>query len=380
MNFLNRKNIISTITYALLATAGMQAMQQPVPEKILFANGKDTELLEQFSLKDKNVKNFLYQFLHDEDVKSLFFKLPRNIALLEHWIKKPALKQQYLEYCTRVQGLMAYEQTLINNITRKYNATVLSVGSCYVLVFRDLKFSDSNRNVLIKVQRVRYPLLPDIRKVIDTTDTFGNVVANASNFQLLSRLVYYQKVQQVIAALGLTHIRVPRKFLFPRPFSTLNELQQTEALADIEALFDEKLEIEEYVHDVVDNNYIIVEEYIHNPRTAEQTWQSFATLNACNSAVGKKIFTEMEFLIPACGLWSFYNEAFDQNGFHVPNIFLVENDTAVAFIDLEKPGFGDPDERDVAEFKEARLFHPRNDWQLLLNNIRNGALAAPFAR
>ncbi len=380
MNFLNRKNIVSTTMCALLASAGLQAMQQAAPEKILFTNDKDTEWLESFSLKDKNVKNFLYQFLHDKDVQSLFFKLPRNIALLGHWIRKPDLKQQCLEYRQRLQGLMQLEQTLITNIARQYNIAVLSVGSCYVFVFRDLKFSDSNRNVLIKLQRVLYPLLPDIRKVIDTTDTFGDVVASASNFQLLSRLVYYQKVHQVIAELGLTHIRVPRKFLFPRPFTTLNMVQQAEELADIEALFDEKLEIEEYTHDVVDNNYIIVEEYIHNPRTTAQTWQSFATLNASNSVVGQEIFSEMEILIPACGLWSLYNEAFDQNGFHAPNIFLVENDTAVAFIDLEKPGFGDPDERDVADFNEARLFHPRGNWQDQLNNIRNGALAVPSAQ
>lgn len=380
MSFLNRKNIVSATMCTLLAAAGLQAMQQIAPEKILLTNGKDTELLEQFSLKDKNVKNFLYHFLHDEDVQSLFFKLPRNIALLGHWIRKPELKKQCQDYRQRLQGLMELEQKLITNIARQYNIAVLSVGSCYVFVFRDLKFSDSGRNVLIKVQRVLYPLLPDIRKVIDTTDTFGDVVASASNFQLLSRLVYYQKVQQVIAELGLTHIRVPQKFLFPRPFTTLDIVQQAEELADIEALFHEKLEIEEYLHDVIDNNYIIVEEYIHNPRNAQQTWQSLATLNASNSVVGQEIFSEMEILIPACGLWSLYKESFDQNGFHAPNVFLVENDTAVAFIDLEKPGFGDPDERDVAQFNEARLFHPRGNWLDQLNNIRNGVFVAPFAQ
>ncbi len=379
MKFLNRKNIAPTLMSMLLASTGVQAMQQAAPDKILFSNGKDTELLESFSVKDKNIKNFLYHFLQDEDVKALFFKLPRNIALLGHWIRKPELKQQCLEYRQRLQGLMQLERTLITKITEKYNIAILSIGSCYAFVFKDLKFSDSNRNVLIKVQRVLYPLLPDIRKVIDTTDKFGDVVASASNFQLLSRLLYFQKVQNVIAELELKHIRVPRKFLFPRPFTTIDSLA-TEELADIKALFDEKLEIEEYLHDVIDNNYIIVEEYIHNPRNAQQTWQSFATLNASNSAVGQEIFSEMEILIPACGLWSLYNEAFDQNGFHAPNVFLVENDTAVAFIDLEKPGFGDPDERDVADFNEARLFHPRGNWLDQLNNIRNGVFVVPFAQ
>jgi hypothetical protein len=378
-NFMKIFNIRNVFTIALglsLSLQSSQAALAPVQQRepILFSAGKDAELLERFTLRDKQVGTFLYHFLRDQDVYKLFFELPRNIALLGHWIRTPALQQSRAAYIMqKLQGAMVEEQQLIGRIIERYNITILSVGSSYVFVFRDLRFSDSNRNVLIKVPRVLYPLLPDIRQVINATDNYEKVVECASSFQLLSRLVYYQKMHDVIAEIGLTHIRIPRKFLFPRPIDATYEFS-------LDGMVDEDfaavtIMAEEYAHDVVDNNYILVEEYIPNPHSVPGTWEHFAALDA--TAQGQEIFTEMEIVIQACGLWSLFPDQVDRNGFHTPNVFLVENDTAVAFVDLEKPGFGDPDERDVADYNEARLFHPRDDGMKQLAMIRSGVLAVP---
>ncbi|MFA6263696.1 MAG: hypothetical protein WCW33_04300 [Candidatus Babeliales bacterium] len=373
MKIFNIKNVFTVALGLSLSLQSGYAALAPLQQRepILFSAGKDSELLERFALRDERVGAFLCHFLRDQDVSELFFKLPRNIALLGHWIRTPALRQSKATYIMqKVQGAMALERQLIDRIVERYNITILSVGSSYVFVFNGLRFSDSNRNVLIKVPRVLYPLLPDIRQVINTTDSYEKVVECASSFQLLSRLVYYQKMHDVIAEIGLTHIRLPRKFLFPRPIDTTYEF----SLADI---VNENFAImtEEFAHDVVDNNYILVEEYIPNPHSVPGTWEHFAALDV--TPLGQEIFTEMEIVIQACGLWSLFPDQVDRNGFHTPNVFLVENDTAVAFVDLEKPGFGDPDERDVAEYNEARLFHPRDDGMKQLAMIRSGLLAIP---
>jgi hypothetical protein len=379
MKIFNIKNVFTVaLGLSLSLQSSQAALREPAPvqqpEPILFSAGKDSELLERFTLRDEQVGTFLYRFLRDQEVYKLFFELPRNIALLGHWVRTQALRQSKATYIMqKIQATMVLERQLIDRIVPRYNITILSVGSSYVFVFNDLRFSESNRNVLIKVPRLLYPLLPDIRKVIDETANFEDVVECASRFQLLSRLVYYQKMQDIIAELELTHIRIPRKFLFPRPIDATYEFYLDGMVdKDVAAV---TVMAEEYAHDVVDKNYILVEEYIPNPHSVPGTWGHFAALDA--TAQGQEIFTEMEIVIQACGLWSLFPDQVDRDGFHTPNVFLVEDDTAVAFVDLEKPGFGDPDERDVADYNEARLFHPRDDGMKQLAMIRNGVLAIP---